>query len=141
MTIGPSLQPHPLTGAAPQAPKPEFRVRHQQTTFDVEATPLELRIDNQPTRDALNLRTPTGLRDQGLSQWRSAGAEAVTQIVANGDRLGDIASGESHVVANLAREEYTSSSIPGLALATLPAPELMFTPKTVRMLWRTTEEP
>jgi hypothetical protein len=141
MTIGPSLNAHPMTAATPQAPQQPFRVRHQQTLLTVQATPSSIRIDGQPTRDALSLRTPMGLVAQDLSKSRADGYRAIRKVAARGERFQNISSGEQHVVANLAREEYTSTSIPGLRLESLPAPALQFTPKTVRMLWRTTEQP
>jgi hypothetical protein len=133
------LSARPLTGGQPQAPQRQFAVRRQQTTLEVEATPLSLAIDNQPTRDALNLRTPSGLMDQGLSTWRQAGSRAIDQIVSEAHRLRNIGSGERNAIASIAAGSLGSGSIPDLQAATLPAPELQFTPKTVRLLWKTTD--
>lgn len=133
------LSSRPLTGGQPQAPQRQFAVRRQQTVLDVETTPLSLSIDNQPMRDALNMRTPTGLMDQGLSTWRRAGSRAISEIASEAHRLRNTGSGERNAIANIAAESLGDGSIPDLEAATLPAPELQFTPKTVRLLWRTTD--
>ncbi len=133
------MSAHPITGGQITPPPQEFRVRRQQTTVEVETTPLEVEIDNQPTRDAVNLRTPTGLSAQALIEWREAGQEAIDQMVAEGHRLQNLAGGERDVVAHIAEENGRAAGIPHLALASLPAPRVSFTPKTVRLLWKTTE--
>lgn len=117
----------------------DLQIQKENSHVNVEYAPSEtqvkyqdpdIQVDWQPVWDDIGLKGAGSVGKDIRDKGNRATLEAIGQISKNGDRLGNIASGEKKAIANIAREAYHRKNRVETTIVSIPSKGPTYKAKT-----------
>lgn len=84
----------------------QVNVQSEPSQVSIKYKNPDIKVDWQPVRDDLGFKKPNTLAKEIRNNGQQKTYEMIGQMARDGDRLGNIASGERNVAGNLAKEKF-----------------------------------